>query len=115
MGESRNRIYLVHIKLAQSDAATIRARVPLLHSAISSLSDQMAPAYSSADAGTFGFLITSGSGAHAIRYDIENGAQDGRDSGFRRGDSVLVLEIGEHASQLGFSRAQDFVQKWYGK
>ena len=115
MVDSRSRIYLVHIRLAQSDAATIRSRAPLLRSAIEAMSNQMISAYASADAGTFGFLVTSDLGAYAIRRNLQNDGQVLSDTGFRNGDSALVLEIGEHSSQHGFSQAQHFVEKWYGK
>ena len=115
MTESRSRIYLVHIRLDRSDASTIRARAPLLRAAVEALSNHMIPAYASADAGTFGFLVTSDHGAYTIRGNLQNDGQVLGDTGFRNGDSVLVLEIGEHVSQLGFSQAQHFVDKWYGK
>jgi len=112
---SASRIYLVHIRLDKSDAATISARAPLLRSAIEAMSNQMIPAYRSSDAGTFGFLVTSDLGAYTIRFNLQNDGQVLGDTGFRTGDSLLVLEIGEHSSQHGFSQAQHFVEKWYGK
>lgn len=106
MGE-RERRYLVVVQLGQSEVGIdrIQEAAPAIRQALDEISDgDCQLAFASHDGGTFGFLLRSAMDAGEIRTGLD------ANQGTRSGDSILVLEAGEHFSGTGFSRAGAWLQ-----
>lgn len=66
--------------------------------------DEYDVAFTSADGKTMGFVMKSGKHPNVIRAALET------NEGTRRGDSFLVLELGEQMGGIGFSRCLTWLQ-----
>ncbi|WP_340110600.1 hypothetical protein [Pikeienuella sp. HZG-20] len=98
--------YLATVQLkAGSAVERLREDVPVIIDAIDRISKGEREAFfRSSDGILFGFFLISSREANEVRAAIENS------TGFRDGDASLVVEIGDKANGVGFSRAWTWLQ-----